>query len=59
VHVIQHVLEGSIIANLKRKEKQAEQLADSLSKKLCINLSGTFDRADYAPKTIMKLPEFL
>ena len=59
VHVIQHVLEGSIIANLKRKEKQAEQLADSLSKKLCINLSGTFDRADYAPKTTMKLPEFL
>lgn len=59
VHVIQHVLEGAIIANLKRKEKQAEQLADSLSKKLCINLSGTFDRADYAPKTIMKLPEFL
>jgi hypothetical protein len=59
VHVIQHVLEGAIVANLKRKEKQAEQLADSLSKKLCISLSGTFDRADYAPKTIMKLPEFL
>jgi hypothetical protein len=59
VHVIQHVLEGAIVANLKRKEKQAEQLADSLSKKLCINLSGTFDRADYAPKTIMILPEFL
>lgn len=59
VYIIQHVLEGAIVANIKRKEKQAAELADQLTQKLMLDRAGTFDRTEYNPKLKMQLPVFL
>lgn len=59
VHIIQHVLEGAIIANIKRKEKQASELTNQLSRKLMIEKSGEFIRTEYNPGVKMQLPSFL
>ena len=57
VHVIQHVLEGAIIANLKRKELAAAELADSLSKKLMIGTQSV--KKEYAANVSMKVPTWI
>jgi hypothetical protein len=57
VHIIQHVLDGAIIANLQKKEKAAQELADSLTKKLML---GTVRHSkDYTPTVTMRVPVWL
>lgn len=58
VHIIQHVLEGAIVSNLKRKEQKAQEMNNELSDKL--NFSSTYKRNDdYNPLTQMTIPEWL
>jgi superfamily II DNA or RNA helicase len=64
VHIIQHVLEGEIIQNLKRKEIQAKEMNESMleeMKKTNYSLlkSVTRQSIEYDPSQIIKLPKWL
>lgn len=63
-HFIASELEGAIIANLKRKEKQAEEMADKMVSHMSDISSQLIrgairDTDEYEPTQPMKLPSFL
>jgi hypothetical protein len=57
VHIIQHVLEGAIVANLKRKENAAAEMALSLSQRL--KMGTTRIEKEYCPNVAMEVPKWL
>lgn len=63
-HFIASELEGAVVANIKRKEQQAEQMADKMVKHMAdlssIEIRGAKrDTDDYKPQQEMILPKFM
>lgn len=59
VFIISHVLEGAIVDSIKRKEIQAKQLADNLSKLMSGSLTQRIASQDYNPTVTMQIPAWL
>ncbi|MCC0013830.1 MAG: helicase [Rhodobiaceae bacterium] len=64
VHFISAETEGAVVANIRRKEADAERMADAMVKHMAdlssANVRGMVrDRADYSPAIEMRLPAFL
>lgn len=64
VHVITSELEGNIVANIKRKEKDAETMAssmvDHMSTISSAEIKGSYRTStDYAPEIKLEIPKFL
>lgn len=64
VYVITAETEGAVVANIKRKEAQAAQMADEMLKHMKemmqVSLRGTVrEKIPYEPKQAMRLPEWL
>lgn len=63
-HFVASSLEGAVVANLKRKEEDAERMASAMVRHMSdlssVAVRGSVrDRADYNPTEPMRLPEFL
>lgn len=64
VHVITSELEGNIVANIKRKEKDAENMAssmvDHMSTISSAEIKGVYRAStEYAPEVKLEIPKFL
>jgi hypothetical protein len=64
VHFIAAETEGAVVANIKRKEADAERMADAMVKHMADlsakNIRGmTRDIPTYAPKQAMKIPSWI
>lgn len=63
-HFVASSLEGAVVANLKRKEEDADRMAAAMVRHMAdmssLEIRGSVrDRADYNPTQPMRLPEFL
>jgi superfamily II DNA or RNA helicase len=63
-YIITSVLEGAVLANIKRKEKQAQEMADGMVKNMHVynekNIKATTrDQTKYNPTIKMSLPSFM
>ena len=64
VHFIASEIEGAVVANLRRKEADAERMADNMVAHMAgltaANIKGAVrDKADYNPKQKIIIPSFL
>jgi hypothetical protein len=64
VHIIAASTEGNVLENLKRKEKEANQMADEMVANMQdltrLNLTGTVrEVTPYEPKHEMDIPDWL
>jgi hypothetical protein len=63
-HIVISHLEGAVLANIKRKEKDADRMANEMVKHMATISSAEIkglkrDFTEYKPKTKMQLPEFI
>lgn len=63
-HFIASELEGAVVANIRRKEADADRMAAGMVRHMAdlssVEIRGSVrDRADYNPKKVMKLPDWL
>jgi len=63
-HFVASEMEGAVVANLKRKEEDAERMASAMVRHMAdlsaVEVRGaTRDRADYNPEVMMQLPEWI
>lgn len=64
IHFISSELEGAVVKNIKRKERQAELMADNMVKHMADLSSASIrgserDTMDYTPSVKMELPNFI
>ena len=64
VHYITSELEGAVVSNLRRKERDAERMADSMIEHMAdlskdIVRGATRDTMDYSPEIPMKIPDWM
>jgi len=63
-HIITSTLEGAVVANIKRKEKEAQQMADQMVKFMAPISSAEITglrqtKTHYTPKVAVEIPAWI